>query len=280
LGKAVVEASTTKSTKAIECIDFEAIEGKGVTGVVEGRKVHIGSLRLMQEIGALVPGPVMDRVRELQSRAVTVSLVSLDRRIVGVLGIEDPVKEHAREAIASLKELGLEPIMVTGDEEKTARAVAKEVGIDTVLSGVLPVEKAGKVSELQGKGKRVAFIGDGINDAPALARSDVGLAIGSGTDIAIESGGIVLVRSDLRDAASGIRLARKVMRRIKQNIFWAFAYNAALVPVAAGLLHPLIGLEFRPEWAALAMALSSVTVITLSLMLKRYDPRVGRRTGG
>jgi Cu+-exporting ATPase len=277
LGKAVVEAFAATGAKAIECGDFEAIEGKGVTGVVEGRKVHIGSMRLMQEIGAMVPGHAMDRARELQSRAVTVSMVSVDRTVVGVLGIEDPVKEHAKEAIASLKELGLEPIMVTGDEEKTAKAVAKEVGIDTVLSGVLPAEKAGKVAELQEKGRKVAFIGDGINDAPALARSDVGLAIGSGTDIAIESGGIVLVRSDLRDAASGIKLARKVMRRIKQNIFWAFAYNAALVPVAAGLLHPLIGLDFRPEWAALAMALSSVTVVTLSLMLKRYDPRVAGR---
>jgi Cu+-exporting ATPase len=273
LGRAVVEGTEAERIKVPPCKDHETVEGKGVAGTVDGKRVRIGSVRFITETGSKVPEEVAMKVEELQSKAVTVSLVSVDGEVKGVFGISDPIKRNAREAVSAFKADGMDVMMVTGDEERTARSVAASVGIGSVMAGVLPADKARKVEELQREGRRVAFIGDGINDAPALARSDVGLAIGSGTDIAMESGGIVLVRSDLRDAVTGLRLARKVMGRIKQNLFWAFAYNAALVPVAAGLLHPLVGLEFRPEWAALAMALSSVTVVTLSLMLKRYDPR-------
>jgi Cu+-exporting ATPase len=168
--------------------------------------------------------------------------------------------------------MGLQVVMITGDNRRTAEIIAGQIGIDRVLAGVLPKDKADEVRRLQEQGAVVAFVGDGINDAPALAQADVGIAIGSGTDVAIESGDIVLIRDDLLDAVGGIQLSRKVMTRIKQNIFWAFAYNAALIPIAAGVLYPVSGYVFRPELAALAMALSSVTVISLSLMLKRYIP--------
>jgi Cu+-exporting ATPase len=168
--------------------------------------------------------------------------------------------------------MGLQVVMITGDNARSAAAVASQLGIDQVLSEVLPEEKAMEIKRLRQAGNRVAFVGDGINDAPALAESDVGIAIGSGTDVAIETGEIVLMKGDLRDAVAAIQLSRKVISRIKLNIFWAFAYNAALVPVAAGVLYPNFGITFRPELAGLAMALSSVTVISFSLLLKKYIP--------
>jgi Cu+-exporting ATPase len=162
--------------------------------------------------------------------------------------------------------------MITGDNVRTAQAIARQIGIDVVRAEVLPQEKASEVKKLQVAGEVVAFVGDGINDAPALAQADVGIAIGSGTDVAIESGEVVLVKSDLLDSVAAVQLGKKVMSRIKQNLFWAFAYNTALIPVAAGLLYPFFGVTFRPEFAGLAMALSSVTVVSLSLLLKRYIP--------
>ncbi len=180
------------------------------------------------------------------------------------------------EAIAAFKSMGLRVVMITGDNERTARAIAGQAGIDDVLAEVLPQEKAREIERLQASGDIVAFVGDGINDAPALARADVGIAIGSGTDVAIESGDIVLIKDDLMDAVAGIQLSRKVMTRIKQNIFWAFAYNLALIPAASGVFYPLFHVTMKPEWAGLAMAMSSVTVITLSLTLKKYRPIAGR----
>ena len=172
--------------------------------------------------------------------------------------------------------MGVETVMITGDNAKTAEAVAGQLGIKRVLAEVLPQDKAGEVKALQQRGEVVAFVGDGINDAPALAQSNVGIAIGSGTDVAVESGDIVLMRDDPLDAVAAVQMSRKVMRRIKENIFWAFAYNTALIPVAAGLLYPAFGITFRPELAGLAMAMSSVTVISLSLMLRNYTPPVRR----
>jgi Cu+-exporting ATPase len=168
--------------------------------------------------------------------------------------------------------MGIQVVMITGDNKRTADAIAREIGIERVLAQVLPQDKAAEVKALQEKGEIVAFVGDGINDAPALAQADVGIAIGSGTDVAIESGDVVLIKDDLLDAVAGIQLSKKVMGRIKGNIFWAFAYNVALIPVAAGVLYPSLGFVFKPELAALAMALSSVTVVSLSLLLKKYIP--------
>jgi Cu+-exporting ATPase len=184
------------------------------------------------------------------------------------------VKDTTQRAITALKRERLDVAMITGDNRRTAQAIAKQVGIDQVIAEVLPQDKANEVKKLQAQGHTVAFVGDGINDAPALAQADVGIAIGSGTDVAIESGEIVLMKDDLLDAVAGVQLSRKVMQRIKQNLFWAFAYNTALIPVAAGVFYPAFGLTFKPELAGFAMAMSSVTVVTLSLLLKRYVPSV------
>jgi Cu+-exporting ATPase len=175
--------------------------------------------------------------------------------------------------------MGIKIVMITGDNRRTADAIARQIGIDTVIAEVLPQDKTAEVKALQSKGEIVGFVGDGINDAPALAQSDVGIAIGGGTDVAIESGDIVLIRDDLLDSVAAIQLSKKVMGRIRGNIFWAFAYNAALIPVAAGILYGPFGITFRPEFAALAMALSSVTVVSLSLLLKTYVPDVKKGTG-
>ncbi|KAF1074367.1 putative copper-exporting P-type ATPase [Methanogenium sp. MK-MG] len=208
----------------------------------------------------------------IQIRGETAVGVAAGGAIAGIIGISDSVRETSAAATEELHRMGLNVGMVTGDNERTAAAVAERLGIDFMKAEVLPDEKSGIIQALQGKGKCIAFVGDGINDAPALAAADIGIAIGSGTDIAIESGDIVLVQSSPLDVAAAIQLGRKVMGRIKLNLFWAFAYNAALIPVAAGILYPLCGITFRPEFAGLAMALSSVTVISLSLLLKRYTP--------
>ncbi len=191
---------------------------------------------------------------------------------MGVLGISDTLKNDTSKAISELNKMNLSVAMITGDNKRTANAIARDIGIDKVLAEVLPRDKSAEVRRLQEKGEVVAFVGDGINDAPALAQADVGIAIGSGTDVAIESGEIVLIKDNLLDAVSGLQLSKKVMGRIKLNLFWAFAYNVILIPVAAGLLYPTFDITFRPEYAGLAMALSSVTIVTLSLLLKGYVP--------
>jgi len=201
----------------------------------------------------------------------------MDGRAGGVLAISDQLKDSAASAIEELKGMDLEVVMITGDNPRSAARVAERIGIQKTLAEVLPEEKAHEVRRLREEGSRVGFVGDGINDAPALAEADVGIAIGSGTDVAIETGDVVLMKDDLLDAVAAIQLSRKVISRIKLNIFWAFAYNALLVPVAAGALYPVYGITFRPELAGLAMALSSVTVVTLSLLLKRYVPPATRR---
>ncbi len=205
-------------------------------------------------------------------------LVAAGGNISGIIAIADTLKTTTKEAIAGFREMGIGVAMITGDNRRTADAIARQIGIERVIAEVLPRDKEAEVKALQARGEVVAFVGDGINDAPALAQADVGIAVGSGTDVAIESGDIVLIRDDLLDAVAAIQLSRKVMGRIKGNIFWAFAYNAALIPVAAGILYPSFGITFRPELAALAMAASSVTVVSLSLLLKKYIPeaRKGR----
>jgi len=191
-----------------------------------------------------------------------------------MIAITDTLKGTTKDAIKAFKDMKFNIFMITGDNIRTANAIAKQVGIVNVLAEVLPQDKANEVKKLQGKGEIVAFVGDGINDAPALAQADVGIAIGSGTDVAIETGDIVLIKDNLLDAVAAVQLSKKVISRIKQNIFWAFAYNTALIPVAAGILYPFFGITFKPEFAGLAMAMSSVTVVSLSLMLKKYVPPV------
>jgi len=275
LAEAVVVRAREDGLTIPEATDHETVSGKGVVASVDGRRVTVGNLAFMEE-GGVDTTDARSVVDELQGQGKTVILVAVDARPVGAIAIADTVRGTSVAAIRELDGMGIETVMITGDNRRTAEAVAAQLGISRVLAEVLPQDKASEVKALQARGEVVAFVGDGINDAPALAQSNVGIAIGGGTDVAVESGDIVLMRDDPMDAVAAVQMSRKVMQRIKQNLFWAFAYNTALVPVAAGLLYPLWGIQFRPELAGLAMAMSSVTVISLSLMLKRYTPPVRR----
>jgi Cu+-exporting ATPase len=272
LAEAVVRKAKAEGIDLADAKDFYAYPGKGVFAVVDGREVVAGNRMIFQDRGIDVPENIEAAQAELEEQGKTVIMVSLDGKIIGMAAIADKLKDAARDTIAQLQKMKLRVAMITGDNARSASAIAGQIGIQDVFSQVLPEEKANEIKKLQEKGSVVAFVGDGINDAPALAQADVGIAIGSGTDVAIETGEIVLMRDDLLDVVAAIQLSRKVISRIKQNIFWAFAYNVALVPLAAGALYPFFGITFRPELAGLAMALSSVTVVTLSLWLKRYMP--------
>jgi len=271
LAKAIVrkaggEKLVFKGTKS-----FDTIGGKGVIAKITGKEMLVGSTNLFEERGIPYPD-----VTDLEAKGKTVVLVAVDNELKGIIAIADTLKETTKDAIRELKNMDLTPVMITGDNQRTANAIAKEIGMERVLARVLPQDKSEEVKRLQQQGEIVAFVGDGINDAPALAQADVGMAIGSGTDIAIESGEIVLMKDDPLDVVAALQLSGKTMSRIKQNLFWAFAYNATLIPLAAGALYPFFGITFRPELAGLAMALSSVTVVTLSLMLKGYVPPAKR----
>ncbi|MDN7025587.1 copper-translocating P-type ATPase [Methanoculleus sp. FWC-SCC1] len=272
LAEAIVQRAAAAGISPGEATEFTTFGGRGVSATVDGVGVLIGNPALMEERGVTLAPEAAGEIARLQDEGKTAVLVAADGVLAGIIGIADTLKPAAAPAVADLKRMGLAVMMITGDNARTADAIARQTGIERVLADVLPQDKARAVKDLQERGERVAFVGDGINDAPALAQADVGIAIGSGTDVAIESGDIVLIRDDLMDAVAGIQLARTVMGRIKLNIFWAFAYNAALIPLAAGVLYPFFGITFQPELAALAMALSSVTVISLSLLLKAYIP--------
>jgi len=257
--------------------DFVNVPGKGVYGQVGDLTVLLGNREFVRERHIVFPPAAVEAAGRLEGEGKTVVWVAATGTVRGILAISDPLKPNAAAAVTALRDMGLRTILVSGDNPRAAGEVGRQAGIDAVIAGVLPAAKASVVMELQGKGEVVAFVGDGINDAPALAQADVGIALGSGTDVAIESGDIVLVKSDPLDAVAAIQLSRKVFRRIRQNLFWAFAYNAALIPLAAGALYPAWRILLPPEVAGGAMALSSVTVISLSLLLKRYVPPVRRR---
>ena len=230
-----------------------------------------GTQRLMEEIGAEVDGATGERAEELFAQGKTLVFVSRNGRVVGLVAVADQLKENAAEAVSRLKGMGLQIIMITGDNRRTAEAIAGQVGIDRYLAEVLPQDKAGEVRKLQEEALVVAMVGDGINDAPALAQADVGIALGSGTDVALETGGIVLIRNDLRDVVTAIQLSKATYSKIKQNLFWAFGYNSALIPVAAGVFIPF-GIRMHPILAAGAMAFSSISVVSNSLLLRRFRP--------
>ena len=276
LAEAIVKKAKESGIELLSSESFNTFRGKGVQAKVEGKEILIGNRILLKEKNIFLSKEVEKRIFQLENEGKTVMLISFDNKMVGIIAITDTLKGTTKAAIKALKEMKFNIFMITGDNIRTAKAIAQQAGIDHVLAEVLPQDKAKEVKKLQEKGEVVAFVGDGINDAPALAQADVGIAIGSGTDIAIESGDIVLIKDDLLDAVAAIQLSKKVISRIKQNIFWAFAYNAALIPVAAGILYPFFGIIFKPELAGLAMAMSSVTVISLSLLLKRYIPPVKR----
>jgi Cu+-exporting ATPase len=277
LAEAIVEKAAEKGIALSESTGFDTFGGKGVVAQVAGKEVLIGNRTLFAERNVALPKDVEEAMARLEREGKTAILVAVENVIGGVIAIADTLKESSRAAIEALKRMHFKVVMITGDNTRTAHAIARQIGIEDVLAQVLPQDKANEVKTLQGKGEVVAFVGDGINDAPALAQADVGIAIGSGTDVALESGDVVLVRDDLLDAVAAVQLSRKVVSRIKQNLFWAFAYNTALIPVAAGILYPFFKITFPPELAGLAMALSSVTVVSLSLMLKGYVPPVKTR---
>jgi len=272
LAEAVVRRAERDGVDLLPAEQFRAFPGKGVAALIDGKSVVAGNRILFAEMNIDLPDDLLDKASGFEEEGKTAMLVAVDGKAAGVLAISDQLKDSAAPAVEELKRMDLEVVMITGDNPRSAGRVAEKIGIQKTLAEVLPEEKANEVKRLKKAGSSVGFVGDGINDAPALAEADVGIAIGSGTDVAIETGDIVLMKDDLLDAVAAIQLSRKVISRIKLNIFWAFAYNALLVPVAAGALYPVYGITFRPELAGLAMALSSVTVVTLSLLLKRYIP--------
>ena len=279
LAEAIVKMAESEGISIEEPERFEAITGKGVVASFNGSRILVGSRKLMMEHGLTVDRKIEEALQTLEREAKTailVGLVSSEGKIVGAVGIADTIKDSAKEAIEDLHRMGKKVAMITGDNRRTAEAIARRLEIDTVLAEVLPHQKAEEVKKLQERGEIVAFVGDGINDAPALAQADLGIAMGSGTDVALESGEIVLMRDDLKDVVAAIQLSGKTLSKIKQNLFWAMIYNTLLIPVAAGLLYPFFGIVFMPEWAGAAMALSSVSVVSNSLLMKNYIPPIKR----
>ncbi|MFA5268660.1 MAG: heavy metal translocating P-type ATPase [Methanoregula sp.] len=272
LAQAIVKAAQERNVTIEPATQFDTFGGRGVAATILSETVLIGNRAFLIEKTVKIPEETETRITALEQEGKTAVLIAAGGTMSGIIAIADTFKPTTKDAITLLRGMGIKVAMITGDNQRTAEAIARQVGIDRVIAEVLPQDKEAEVKVLQAKGEVVAFVGDGINDAPALAQADVGIAIGSGTDVAIESGDIVLIRDDLLDAVAAVQLSKKVMGRIKGNIFWAFAYNAALIPVAAGILYPSFGIMFRPELAALAMAASSVTVVSLSLLLKGYIP--------
>ncbi|MGE5090986.1 MAG: heavy metal translocating P-type ATPase [Bacillota bacterium] len=272
LGDAIVDAAAARGIALPSITDFESITGFGVAARVEGRRVAVGAARLMEREGVDISALRAEAAR-LAADARTTVYVAADGELLGLLGIADPVRPTSRSAVEKLRAMGLDVVMLTGDARATAESVARAVGIEHVVAEVLPDHKLDEVRRLQADGKVVAMVGDGLNDAPALAAADVGIAIGTGTDVAMESGSITLMRGDLAGVPQAIALTRRTMRVIRQNLFWAFIYNVIGIPVAAGVLYPFIGVRLTPAMAAAAMAVSSVSVVTNSLRLRRFDPR-------
>jgi Cu+-exporting ATPase len=267
LARAIIDGARERGIDVPEATDFDSVSGKGISGTVGGRRVAVGNAAMMADEGADTAA-LHEAASDRQAEGETVMFVAIDGSAAGLVAVSDPVKPTTAAAIRALHEEGLAIVMVTGDQERTARAVANRLGIDEVIAGVLPADKQDHVKRLQGEGRVVAMAGDGVNDAPALAQADIGIAMGTGADVAVESAGVTLMRGDLDGLVKARRLSRMTLRNIKQNLFFAFIYNGVGVPVAAGVLYPFIGLLLSPMIAALAMSLSSVSVIANALRLR------------
>ena len=268
LARAIVDEANAQKLELLAVKDFQSTTGGGVTGVVDGKTIRVGKEKFLAESGVSVPDELKHDAQQWQETAQTVVWVAIGEQVAGILGIADPIKETTAAAIKTLHSMGLKVIMCTGDNRKTAEVVARELGIDEVMPEVAPQDKHAFIEKLKREGAIVAMAGDGINDAPALAAAHVGIAMGTGTDVAIESAGITLVKGDLAGIVKAIHVSRAVMRNIRQNLFFAFIYNALGVPIAAGALYPLFGLLLSPMIAGAAMSLSSVSVITNALRLR------------
>jgi Cu+-exporting ATPase len=270
LAAAILAAAAERNVAPRDLTEFRSLTGRGVTGVAGGRRVALGNARLMQELG-VEPGALAGRAEALRAEGQTVVFLVAGDAVAGVLGVADPIKPSTAEAIRLLQAEGLRVIMLTGDSHVTAQAVARVLRLDDVIAEVLPEQKAEVVRRLHAEGRVVAMAGDGVNDAPALAQADVGIAMGTGTDVAMESAGVTLVKGDLRGIVRARRLSRATMRNIRENLVWAFIYNVLGVPVAAGVLYPVLGLLLSPMIASAAMSLSSVSVIANALRLRRAE---------
>ena len=273
LGEAIVRRARERHLEVVDSEFFNAIPGYGVEVRYDGKTVLLGNRKLMEQNKVNIVH-LEEKMKMLEADGKTAMLVAVDGEAAGLIAVADTLMEYSVEAVKTLQKMGLEVIMITGDNERTAKAIARQVGVDRVLAEVLPGDKASEIKRLQDEGKIVAMVGDGINDAPALAQANIGIAVGSGTDVAMETGDIVLVKNDLRDVVISIQLSRATMSKIKQGLFWAFAYNTALIPVAAGILYPFMGVLLDPVFGAAAMAFSSVSVVTNASLLRRFKPKL------
>jgi len=274
LGEAIVKKAMEEGLTLLDPKDFQAIAGQGIEATIDSKRILLGNKKMMDERKVNLNG-MADRSEQLSYEGKTPMFLAVDGEMAGVIAVADTLKDHSKKAVEALHRMGLEVIMLTGDNRRTAEAIAKQAGIDRVLAEVLPEMKAEEVKRLQSEGKKVGMVGDGINDAPALAQADVGIAIGTGTDVAMESSDITLIGGDLKGIVTAIALSKATIRNIKQNLFWAFAYNTILIPVAAGVLFPFFGILLNPIFAAGAMAFSSVTVVSNALRLRRFNPPMG-----
>jgi Cu+-exporting ATPase len=274
IAESIVQAARARDLTLSPVTSFTVEPGHGIEAEIDGRRVAVGADRYMARLGIDIG--VADAIAAtLATAAKTPLYAAIDGRLAAIIAVADPIKDGSKEAVAALRDLGFEVAMVTGDNRRTAEAIAAEAGIDRVMAEVLPDQKAAEIKRLQAAGRKVAFVGDGINDAPALAQADVGIAIGTGTDIAIEAGDVVLMSGDLRGIVNAAALARKTLRTIHGNFFWAYAYNVALIPLAAGALYPFLGILLDPMLAAAAMSVSSVFVVTNSLRIRGFRPPFG-----
>jgi len=271
LADAVVEEAKKKGLELYDVKRFEAIPGQGLEAEVNDKKYYIGNLRLINEKNIKI-NKFKEKVSELADEGKTPLYFADEQEVLGIIAVADVAKPTSMKAIKEFEAMGIEVVMLTGDNRKTADAIRKQLGITRAIAEVLPQDKEREIRKIQEKGKKVAMIGDGINDAPALARADVGIAIGAGTDVAIESADIVLIRSDLLDAVTAVQLSKATIRNIKQNLFWAFIYNSIGIPLAAGVFYNILGWKLNPMFAAGAMSLSSVSVVSNALRLKFFKP--------
>jgi P-type Cu+ transporter len=274
LAAAILEAASKYPGNLSSPETFEAVSGKGIIATVEAKEILLGNRSLLQDKAVSLQS-FEDAISKLESDGKTVMLMAVEKQLTGIIAVADTLKDQAARTVARLQKMGVKTVMITGDNERTARAIAAKAGISEVLAGVLPEDKAKEVKKLQENGQITAMVGDGINDAPALARADIGIALGSGTDVAVETGDIVLVKDDLGDVVEAINLSRYTIRKIKQNLFWAFIYNSIGIPIAAGVLYPFTGLQLNPIIAAAAMGFSSISVVSNSLLMNRYKSKQG-----